>query len=153
MGGGRAFPNRVTGAHNDVMGPSTSYRLLQIALAVFGTVALLLYPLAVVWPSGWAWHAGAPHQSDYFMMIVGLYATLGVFLWIASRRPEAHLSLIWFTVCSSLVHAAIMAVQSFGGGHHMGHLLGDVPALLLVAVVLAALVQVSGVGQLSDHPA
>jgi hypothetical protein len=135
------------------MGPSTSYRLLQIALAVFGTVALLLYPLAVVWPSGWAWHHGAPYQSDYFVMIVGLYATLGVFLWIAARRPEAHLSLIWFAVCSSVVHAAIMAVQSFGSGHYMGHLLGDVPALLLVAIVLAALVQISGVGQRSDHPA
>ncbi|MGE2714530.1 DUF6632 domain-containing protein [Mycolicibacterium litorale] len=135
------------------MGPSTAYRLLQIALAVFGTVMLLLYPLAVVWPSGWAWHSGAPHRSDYFMMIVGLYATLGVFLWIAARRPEAHLSLIWFTVCSSVVHAAIMAVQSFGAGHHLGHLLGDVPALLLAAVVLTALVFASGLRQRSDHPA
>jgi hypothetical protein len=42
-------------------------------------------------------------------------------------------------VCSSVVHAAIMAVQSFGGDH-MGHLWGDVPALLLVAIVLSALV-------------
>ncbi|WP_193046431.1 DUF6632 domain-containing protein [Mycolicibacterium baixiangningiae] len=135
------------------MTPSSRYRLLQIALVVFGTVMLLLYPLAVVWPSGWAWHPGAPHQSDYFMMIVGLYATLGVFLWNAARRPEAHLSLIWFTVCSSVVHAAIMAVQSFGDGHDTGHLLGDVPALLLVAVVLSALVLSSGAGRRSDHPA
>lgn len=73
------------------------------------------------------------------MMIVGLYAVLGVFLCAAARRPEANLSLIWFTVCSSVVHAAIMAVQSFGG-HHTGHLWGDVPALLLVAVVLSVLV-------------
>ncbi|MFY9918053.1 MAG: DUF6632 domain-containing protein, partial [Mycobacterium sp.] len=36
---------------------TTPYRLLQLALALFGVVALLLYPLAVVWPSGWAWHA------------------------------------------------------------------------------------------------
>jgi hypothetical protein len=124
------------------MAPSYSYRLLQIALVVFGAVMILLYPLAVVWPSGWAWHPGAPHESDYFMMIVGLYATLGLFLWNAARRPEANISLIWFTVCSSFVHAAIMAVQSFGGGngHHMGHLWGDVPALLLAAIVLWALV-------------
>lgn len=143
----------MTGAHNDLMGPSTSYRLLQIALAVSGTAAILLYPLAVVWPSGWAWHHGPPHDSDYFMMIVGVYITLGVFLWIAARQPERHLSLIWFTVWSSVVHAAIMAVQSFGEGHHMGHLLGDVPALLVMAAVLATLVQVSGVRELSDHPA
>jgi hypothetical protein len=135
------------------MATPSSYRLLQIALAVFGTVMVLLYPLAVVWPSGWAWHHGAPHHSDYFMMIVGLYATLGVFLWNAARRPEAHLSLIWFTVASSAVHAAIMAVQSFGGDHQMGHLLGDVPALVLVAVVLSALALSAGLRQGSDHPA
>ena len=99
------------------MTSSTSYRLLQIALVFFGTVMLLLYPLAVVWPSGWAWHHGAPYQSDYFVMIVGLYATLGLFLWNAARRPEANISLMW----------------------------GDVPALLLAAVVLAVLVRSSGI--------
>jgi hypothetical protein len=128
----------------------SAYRLLQIALAVFGALCLLLYPLAVVWPSGWAWHAGAPYQSDYFMMIVGLYATLGVFLINAARNPKANLSLIWFAVWSSVVHAAIMAVQSFGGdrmGHQMGHLLGDVAALLLVAVILSVLVLSSGLKQ------
>jgi hypothetical protein len=129
----------------------SAYKLLQIALAVFGALCLLLYPLAVVWPSGWAWHAGAPYQSDYFMMIVGLYATLGVFLINAARNPKANLSLIWFAVWSSVVHAAIMAAQSFGGGQHMGHqmghLLGDVPALLLVAVILSALVLSSGLRQ------
>ena len=35
-------------------------RLLQIALSIFGAAFLLIYPLAIVWPSGWAWHAGAP---------------------------------------------------------------------------------------------
>jgi hypothetical protein len=82
------------------------------------------------------------------MMIVGVYATLGVFLLRAARNPEANLSLIWFTVWSSVVHAAIMAVQSFSNaGHHMGHLVGDVPALLLIAVVLAVLVRASGLKQ------
>lgn len=131
--------------------PSISHRLLQIALVVFGAVMLLLYPLAVVWPSGWSWHSGAPYQSDYFMMIVGLYATLGLFLWNAARRPGAHLSLIWFTVVSSAVHAAIMAVQSLGGGHDIGHLWGDVAALLLVAVVLSALVIAAGIKQPADE--
>ena len=129
------------------MASSHSYRLLQIALIVFGAVMILLYPLAVVWPSGWAWHLGAPYQSDYFMMIVGVYATLGLFLWNAARRPEANVSLIWFAVYSSVVHAAIMAAQSFGGGHHMGHLWGDVPALLLVAIVLPVLMRSSGLKQ------
>ncbi len=77
------------------------------------------------------------------MMIVGLYATLGVFLLIASRDPLRHLSLIWFTVWSSIVHGAIMTVQSFGveagDERHLGHLLGDVPALFIVAIALAVL--------------
>jgi hypothetical protein len=120
---------------------TTSHHLLQLALVMFGAVFLLVYPLSILWPSGWAWHAGAPYASDYFMMIVGVYATLGVFLINAARNPLANQSLIWFTIVSSVVHAAIMAVQSFGGdGHmHMGHLVGDVPALLLVAVVLSIL--------------
>jgi len=114
-------------------------RLLQVALAGFGATFLLIYPLAILWPSGWAWHAGAPYDSQYFMMIVGVYATLGVFLLNAARNPQSHLSLIWFTVCSSVVHALIMAVQSLQSAEHAGHLLGDVPALILVAVVLSAL--------------
>ena len=122
------------------MTSTTSRRLLRIALVVFGVAMLLLYPLAVVWPSGWAWHHGAPYESDYFMMIVGLYVVLGVFLVLAARRPEDNVSLIWFTVWSSLVHAAIMAVQAVGGGSHtIGHLWGDVAALILIAVVLAVL--------------
>ncbi len=114
-------------------------KLLRIALAAFGAMFLLVYPLAMFWPSGWAWHAGMPYESHYFMMIVGVYATLGVFLLNAARNPQAHLSLIWFTVWSSVVHAAIMAVQSLQNPEHAGHLLGDVPALILVAVVLSAL--------------
>jgi len=110
--------------------------LLKYALIVFGVIFLLVYPLAIVWPSGWAWHAGAPYESDYFMMIVGVYATLGVFLILASRNPAANRSLIMFTIASSLVHAAIMAVESFQMPEHMGHLYGDVPGLIAVAVVL-----------------
>lgn len=120
---------------------TTPDRLLRIALVVFGAIMLLLYPIALVWPSGWLWHAGAPHESQYFLMIVGIYATLGAFLIYAARNPQAHRSLIWFTVWSSVVHAAIMAVQSFGHGHHLAHLWGDVPALLLVAAVLTALLR------------
>jgi len=122
-------------------------KLLRIALAVFGVIFLLVYPIAVIWPSGWSWHPGAPHHSQYFMMIVGLYATLGVFLLNAARNPRAHTSLIWFVVWSSVVHAVIMAVQSFGHGDHMGHLWGDVPALLVVAIMLGGLMQSSGMRQ------
>jgi len=107
---------------------------LRIALVVFGVAFLLVYPLMILWPSGWAWQ---PHQHEYEQMIVGIYATLGIFLLWASRRPEAHLSLIWFTVWSSLVHGGIMAIQALVDPAERGHLPGDVAALFLVAIVLA----------------
>jgi len=72
-------------------------------------------------------------------MILGIYATLGVFLMIASRDPTAHRSLIWFTVWSSIVHGVIMAVQSVANPQHIGHLWGDALALIGVAAVLAIL--------------
>src|SRR5579871_1968791 len=107
---------------------TNSETLLKYALLLFGVIFLLVYPLAIVWPAGWSWHQGAPYQSDYFMMIVGVYATLGVFLIRASSNPSAHQSLIWFTVWSSLVHAVIMAVQGMTNPMQQGHLIGDVPA-------------------------
>lgn len=126
---------------------SQNTRLLSAALVAFGAVFMLLYPLAMVWPSGWAWHEGSPASSDYFMMIVGVYATLGAFLIRAAKDPAAHSSLIWFTVASSVVHAAVMALQSLRQPAQHGHLLGDVPALLLVAVVLGLLMSRNGVAQ------
>lgn len=111
-------------------------RLLRIALVAFGIAFLLIYPLMIVWPSGWSW---TPSQYEYEQMIIGIYATLGVFLLWASRKPEAHLSLIWLVAWSSLVHGGIMAVQAIVDPTEHGHLFGDVPALLLIAVVLGIL--------------
>ena len=120
------------------MNPATRLRLLQAALVIFGLIFLLgVYPMMMAWwPSGWRWN---PNQPEYEQMILGVYATLGVFLLIASRNPLRHLSLIWFTVFSSLVHGGIMAVQAMKMPAEHGHLLGDVPALMLVAIVLAIL--------------
>ena len=114
-------------------------QLMRTALLVFGVIFCLVYPLSIIWPSGWAWHTGAPMSSHYFMMIVAIYATLGVFLLRASRNPAAHRSLIEFTIWSSVVHAAVMAVEASNDTMQSGHLLGDVPALLLVAIVLGVL--------------
>jgi len=86
-------------------------KYLRIALLVVGLIFIFgVWPLTILWPSGWSWHAEG--RSEYLEMIIGIYATLGVFLIIASRDPMAHRSLIWFTVWSSIVHGAIMAVQS-----------------------------------------
>ena len=113
-------------------------KYLRIALILVGlTCTFGFWPLAIVWPSGWAWHQGG--RSEYFEMILGLYATLGVFLMLAARNPMAHKSLIWFTVWSSIVHGVIMAAQALTNTQHIGHLWGDVLALFAVAAVLAFL--------------
>jgi len=112
-------------------------RFLGIALLLVGLIFIFgIYPLTIVWPSGWSWNMG---QSEYLQMILGIYATLGVFLVIASRNPLAHRSLIWFTVWSSVVHGGIMAAQSLANSQYMSHLWGDVLALFVVAFVLAVL--------------
>lgn len=113
-------------------------KLLRVALIVVGLIFLAgIYPLTILWPAGWAWHHSG--QSQYLQMILGIYATLGVFLLLASRDPLANRSLIWFVVWSSVVHGGIMAAQAIAYPEHRGHLLGDVPALLVVAVVLGLL--------------
>ena len=50
--------------------------------------AVGVYTLTILWPSGWAWHAEG--HSLYLQMIMGIYATLGVFLIIAARNPLEH---------------------------------------------------------------
>ncbi len=114
-------------------------RLLSAALFIFGVIFCLVFPLAMFWPSGWAWHQGAPSSNDYFMMIVAVYFVLGIFLIRAAKNPAANASLIWFTVWSSVAHALVMASQAMSDPMQRGHLMGDVPALLLVAIVLGGL--------------
>ncbi len=109
---------------------------LRIALIGSGIGFMLVYPLMMLWPSGWAWQ---PSQHEYEQMLIGIYATLGIFLLRASRNPDAHLSLIWFTVWSSVVHGGIMAVQAIVDPMERGHLPGDVAALFLVAIILGYL--------------
>ncbi len=85
------------------MNDASRVKFLRVALIVVGLIFLLgVYPLTILWPSGWAWHHAG--QSMYLQMILGIYATLGVFLLLASRDPLANRTLIWFTVWSSAVH-------------------------------------------------
>ena len=120
------------------MNEADRLKYLRIVLVLVGlTFAVGIWPLTIIWPSGWSWHAEG--RSYYLEMILAIYATLGIFLIRAARNPLAHRSLIWFTVWSSVAHGGVMAVQSFDGIHNMGHLWGDVLALFAVAAVLALL--------------
>ena len=106
---------------------------LQIVLVVIGVLFLSLYPLMKLWPSGWVW---LPRQYEYEQMMIGVYGTLGIFLLWASRRPEEHLSLIWFAFWSSLIHGTIMGIQAVIDPSERGHLIGDVSALFIIVVLL-----------------
>jgi len=116
---------------------STNDKLLRLALLLVGLIFLIgLYPLTVLWPAGFMWE---PRQSEYEQMIIGVYAVLGIFLIMASRNPAKHASLIWFTVWSSLVHGLIMLRQAIVDPGERANLLGDVPALILIALLLGIL--------------
>jgi hypothetical protein len=85
---------------------ATRLRILRVALVLFGLIFLVgVYPLMMAWwPSGWRW---SPNQPEYEQMILGVYATLGVFLIIASRNPLEHRSLI----CSQSGRASCTAAS------------------------------------------
>lgn len=110
-------------------------KYLKIALNVIGVMFVAGLPAMMmwIWPSGWGW---TPPQAEYEHMILGVYATLGVFLILAARDPLANASLIWFTIWSSIVHGSVMLIHAIIDETDRVNLLGDVPALFLFAFTL-----------------
>jgi lipid-A-disaccharide synthase-like uncharacterized protein len=110
-------------------------KYLKIALNVIGVMCIVGLPAMMmwIWPSGWGW---TPPQPEYEHMILGVYATLGVFLIMAAKDPLANTSLIWFTIWSSIIHGGIMLIHAFNDETDRVNLVGDVPALFLFAFVL-----------------
>ncbi len=77
-------------------------RALKIVLVLVGLLfCAAVYPLVVMMK-----------QDPALAMMMSLYATLGVFLVLASRDPSAHRSLIAFTAWSSFAHAGLMSFQA-----------------------------------------
>ena len=86
-------------------------RALKVVLVVVGLLfSAGVYPLIT---SVAQWLARQANKEDSLPMGLSLYVMMGIFLLLASRDPSANRSLIAFTAWSSLVHAAIMAVQAF----------------------------------------
>lgn len=68
---------------------------LKIVLIVLGLLFVaLVYPMLVFYK-----------ENPALAMMLSVYATLGVFLLLASPNPPANRSLIAFTAWSSFVHA------------------------------------------------
>ena len=96
-------------------------RALKVVLVVVGSLfSAAIYPLMMM-----------VKQDPALAMMMSLYATLGVFLLLATRNPSEHRSLIAFTAWSSFAHAALMAVQAF---------LNLIPRRELVGVVVFILI-------------
>lgn len=110
-------------------------KYLSLALRIFGLIAVfgVFLMMEFVFPSGWTW---LPRQSEYEQMIIGIYAVLGVFLFLAARNPLEHRSLIQFTAWSSAAHGGIMLAQALVDETERSNLVGDIPALFTIAVVL-----------------
>jgi hypothetical protein len=82
-------------------------RTLKVILVVVG-----LFFTAAAYPAIGGLHN--PVNSDTGdTMQMAIYATLGIFLLIASRNPPAHRSLIAFAAWSSFAHAAVMGTLGF----------------------------------------
>jgi hypothetical protein len=112
-------------------------KALRIALIAIGAIFVIgVFPLMTFWPAGFAWE---PRQSEYEQMILSFLVVLGIFLLLAARDPLQHLSLIWFAAWSSLVHGLVMLVQAIVDPAERTNLLGDVPALIIIGVVLMVL--------------
>lgn len=114
------------------------HRVLQYALLITGVASPFLYVLTLLGKKDWGWDWDSDH-NEYEVMLVAIYVILGVFLIIAARDPEKHLSLIWFTIASNVVHGGVMAVQAIIIPGQSGHIYRDVPALLIPAAALALL--------------
>lgn len=119
------------------MDMTTKDKLLKISLVLIGLISLNVYPLGLIFPGGFLWHGGEGYY--YFQMIVGIYATLGVFMLYAAKNPAEHRTFLWFTVAVNSVHAGIMGVQAMGDTSEHAHLVGDVPLLFGAAIVIAIL--------------
>jgi len=103
-------------------------RALKIVLMLVGLLfTAMIYPLVLF-----------VKQEPALAMMMSLYATLGIFLLLASSDPSAHRSLIAFTAWSSFAHAAVMSFQAFRNLIAHGELIGSA-VLVVIGVTLLAL--------------
>ncbi len=110
-------------------------------MVICGAGLLTALPvLFFVFPAGFQWgsHPASSHDplSPYVFMLATMYAALGIVLLRSADDPRKHTSIIDYTIYSSLLHGALMVLQSFFLDHELLHLLGDVPMLFLVALAL-----------------
>ncbi len=113
-------------------------RLRQAIIGGVGLVFVsLVYFLASdLWRARWLVQMKGNECEPMFL---SFFVGLGAFLLLAARRPSQHRSLIAFAACSSLLHAAVMAietVQAWNRGVHRDY--ADVLVFAVIGLVLIA---------------
>jgi hypothetical protein len=124
------------------MSDSTRLTWFRVALGFWGVGFCLVVGIGAFTASLISPYLGA----EYDQMLQVVYFTLGVFLLLAAAGdPLRHLSLVRFTIWSSVAHGALMVAQAIAMHHGHAHvadprmlLLETVP-LLLTAVTLGVL--------------
>ena len=121
-------------------------RALKIVLVLVGLLfAAAIYPVigGLLDPA---------HSDTGDTMMMGLYATLGIFLLIAVRNPSAHRSLLAFAAWSSFAHAVVMSALGFEiPSERTGFLVGS-GVLVVIGVALIALAPGSRESDASPKP-
>ena len=108
--------------------------ILSNTLRIFGLAFIFIIPIMKLdLFGGWAW---SPAQWEYELMIQGIYMTLGIMMIISAKNPVKNSMFIWFVVWSSVVHGVIMAYQAAIAVDERGHFIGDIPVLIILAMLL-----------------
>jgi hypothetical protein len=86
-------------------------RIRQIIVALLGLFYVgLLYPLYTdLWQSKWLIEM---HNEECEPMFRTFFVTLGVFLFLAARKPMQYKLVIAFAAWHSLAHSATMLIQT-----------------------------------------
>ena len=112
--------------------------MLKVVLVVVGLLFCAgVYPLILMMK-----------QDPALVMMMSLYATLGVFLLLASRNPSEHRSLIAFTAWSSFAHAGLMSLQALLNMIARRELIGSA----VFAVIGIALIALAPAKQSVEQP-
>ena len=109
-------------------------RALKVVMVLVGLLFVAaIYPVVMS-----LWHS-SPSDDTGDTMMMSLYFTLGVFLFLATRNPSAHRSLIAFAAWSSFAHAVVMSMLGIHlPSERTGFLIGSA-VLIVIGVALLAL--------------
>jgi len=113
-------------------------RALQVVVFLVG----LLFTAGILPTIGGLRDPASSDTGDTMQMAI--YATLGVFLLLAARRPAEHRSLIAFAAWSSIAHGVVMATLGFEiPAQKPGFVIGSA-VLVVIAILLLALLPPRG---------